>query len=330
MLRRLLGTTVAALRPRRLVPLIAVALTVLACQRAGTPDTMPTGGFWSTAAVSDQEKATVLRTVRAIDVCALIPRESVTGLGTVRDVENVHPNQCRMGIAVDGHLTGIDATWTTGVMFSGEPTMDAPVTEQAMGDVRVLFDDEPSGSADPQVRGSCQVWARFVAGADLSMSVRAPKDACATAEALMRIALTEWRTEPAQGSSPDSDRTVVTGADPCAVAPLLGIRVPVADQGVTTCRLTIDGHQAIITYDYNEERSITDDTPAFIVGARQVYRFDAPAAQSGIASLTAIVGPTMAAGPTDALLGPRVPTVSVTADSGAAEKIMRETLPLLN
>ena len=37
------------------------------------------------------------------------------------------------------------------------------------------------------------------------------------------------------------------------------------------------------------------------------------------------VGP----GPTDALLGRRVPTVSVTAHSAIAEKVMRETLPLV-
>ncbi|MGW6728978.1 hypothetical protein ACWF9G_24015 [Nocardia sp. NPDC055029] len=315
---------------RPTILLTAAALALVACQSEPVGDGMPRGGFWSTAAVSDQEKIAVLRKVRAIDVCALLPRAALGGLGQVRTVDNVGPDQCRVNIAVDGHLTGIDATWSAGVMFSGEPTMDAPVTEQAMGDVRVLFDDEPAQSDDPQVRGSCQAWARFVSGADLSMSVRAPRDACATTEALLRIALVQWRTEPAQGSSPDSDRTVVTGADPCAVAPFLGVRVPVADQRVTTCKLTVDGHDAIITYDYNEERTILDDLPAFTVGARQVYRFDTAGAQPGIASLSAVVGPPLAAGATDALLGPRVPTVSVTADSAVAEKIMRETLPLLS
>ncbi|MFE6920878.1 hypothetical protein ACFVAV_07500 [Nocardia sp. NPDC057663] len=191
-------------------------MTLLACQSEAAGDTMPRGGFWSTAAVSDQEKLAVLRKVRAIDVCAPLPRAALGGLGQVRAVDNVGPDQCRVNIAVDGHLTGIDATWSAGVMFSGEPTMDAPVIEQAMGDVRVLFDDEPAQSDDPQVRGSCQAWA------------------------------------------------------------------------------------------------------------------DTAGAQPSLASLSAVVGPPLAAGATDALLGPRVPTVSVTADSAVAEKIMRETLPLLN
>lgn len=309
---------------RRTLPLLAAALTLVACQGEAVDDTMPRGGFWSTAATSDQDRSEVLRKVRALDVCGLLPRVRLGTLGKVRDVENVHPQQCRFNIAVDGHLTGIDATWSTGVSFSGEPSMDLPVRERSMGDVRVLFHDEPSGSDDPQVRGSCQAWARFISGADLSMSVRAPRDACATAETLMRIALVRWREEPAQGTSPDSDRTVVTGTDPCAVAPLLGVTVPVADQGVTTCKLTVDGHAAIVTYDYNEERTIVDDVPAFTVGIRQVYRFEGT--QSDVTALSAIVGPRMAPGPTDALLGPRVPTVAVTADSAVAERVMRETL----
>ncbi|MFE3318815.1 hypothetical protein [Nocardia sp. NPDC059195] len=312
---------------RQLILLAAAVLTMVACGSESAPDSMPQGGFWSTAAVSDQDKLAVLRKVRAIDVCALLPRASLGALGTVRDIENVHPNQCRLSIAVEGHLTGIDATWSTGVMFEGEPSMDGPVDEESMGDVRALLHAEPAASADPQVRGACQAWARFVAGADLSLSVRAPQDACVSAKALLRIALTEWRNEPPQGYSPDSDRAVVTGADPCAVAPLLGVRVPVADQRVTTCKLSVDGHDAIVTYDYNEERSIIDDTPAFTVGTRQVYRFDT--AQPELASLTAVVGPGLAPGPTDALLGRRVPTVSVTAHSAIAEKVMRETLPLV-
>ncbi|MEV6058681.1 hypothetical protein AB0L62_01635 [Nocardia asteroides] len=314
---------------RRLILLVLVAATVAACQRAEAPDSMPTGGFWSTAAISDQEKLAVLRKVRALDVCALLPRAALAGLGTVREIDNADPHQCRAGIDVEGHLTGIDATWATGVAFAAEPIMDGPVTEESMGDVRVLFDDEPAASTDPQVRGSCQAWARFVSGADLSLSVRAPRDACVTAEALLRIALVEWRGEPARGTSPDSDHTVVSGADPCAVAPLLGVTVPVAGQRVTTCLMTVQGHEAIITYDYNTESSIRDDLPAFTVGARQVYRFDTTGAQPGIASLSAVVGPALAADPADKLLGPRVPTVSVTADSAVAELVMRETLPLL-
>ncbi|MFE1591984.1 hypothetical protein [Nocardia sp. NPDC058705] len=312
---------------RQLILLAIAALTLVACGSEPAPDSMPRGGFWSTAADSDPAKVAVLRKVRAIDVCALLPRAALGGLGTVRDVENVHPNQCRLNIAVDGHLTGIDATWSTGVMFEGEPSMDGPVDEESMGDVRVLFNDEPASSADPQVRGACQAWARFEAGADLSFSVRAPQDACTSAKALLRIALTEWRKEPAQGTSPDSDRTVITGADPCAVASALGVLVPVADQGVITCKVSVGGRDAIVTYDYNEERSIIDDAPAFTVGSRQVYRFDT--AQADMASLSAVVGPGLAPGPTDALIGRRVPTVSVTADSTIAEKVMRETLPLV-
>ncbi|MFC4126338.1 hypothetical protein [Nocardia rhizosphaerae] len=313
---------------RRALPFVAVALALSACQSAPASDSMPRGGFWSTEAVSDQDRITVVRKVRTLDVCALMPRVALGALGKVRDIENVHPNRCRLDIAVDGHLTGIDATWSTGVMFSGEPPMDAPVRELTMGDVRVLLDEEPRTSDDPQVRGSCQAWARFASGADLSLSVRAPGDACATAESLLRIALVEWRAEPPQGTSPDSDNTVITGGDPCAVAPLLGVRVPAADQGITTCRLTVDGQQAIVTYDYNVAATITDDTPAFTVEDRQVYRFDG-GGPSGIATLSAVVGPNMAPGQADAMLGPRVPTVSVTAGSAVAEQVMRAALPLV-
>ncbi|MFC9963883.1 hypothetical protein ACFVH4_06500 [Nocardia ignorata] len=309
--------------------LTLAAMTSVACGPGPAPDAMPSDGFWSRAAVSDEEKVTVLRKVRAIDVCALLPRASLESFGTVSTVEDVRPDQCRAAIAVDGHLTGIDATWSTGVMFSGEPAMDGPVREESMGDVRVLFDDEPATSSDPQSRAACQAWALFVSGADLSLSVRAPGDACATAADLLRIALVEFREEPPHGTSPDTDRTVVTGADPCAVAPLLGSLVPVRDQRLTTCKLTVDGHEAIVTYDYGSERSVTDDTPAFTVGGRQVFRFEPGTATSSIISLTAIVGRALTPGPTDALLGPRVPKVSVTADSSVAEKVMREALPLL-
>ncbi|MFF2086068.1 hypothetical protein ACFVVM_20010 [Nocardia sp. NPDC058176] len=310
-----------------MILLIAAALTLTACQSGQAADPMPTGGFWSTAAVSDDEKLAVIRKVRAIDACALLPRESLAALGRVSEVENVQPDQCRANIAVDAHPAGIDANWSVGASYGVEPTIGEPVVERAMGDVRVLYHDEPSTSADPQVRASCAALAKFVTGADLMLSVRAPQDACATAEELLRIALVQWRDEPAHGSSPDSDRTVVTGADPCAVAAFLGTQVPVADQGIVKCRLTVDGHEAILTFGYSPERVVISAVPAFTAGPRQVYRSDA--APSGITSLTAIVGPTLTASAAESLLGPQVPTVRVTTDAAVAEKIMREALALL-
>ncbi|APE36339.1 hypothetical protein BOX37_23085 [Nocardia mangyaensis] len=308
--------------------LIAASLTAVACQGGQATDSMPEGGFWSTGAVSDDEKLAVIQKVRAIDVCALLPRESLAALGQVSEVENVQPDQCRANIAVDGHPGGIAATWSVGTSYGVvEPTMGEPVVERAMGDVRVLYRDEPSTSADPQVRDSCDARAAFVSGADLMLSVRAPQDACATVEDLLRIALVQWRDEPAHGSSPDSDRTAITGADPCAVAAFLGTRVPVADHGIATCRLTVDGHEAIVTFGYGPERSVTSATPAFAAGPGQVYRSEG--AQSDITSLTAIVGPALAASAADSLLGPQVPTVRVTTDAAVAEKIMREALALL-
>ncbi|MFE3541570.1 hypothetical protein ACFXK0_01195 [Nocardia sp. NPDC059177] len=297
------------------------------CQSSGAADSLPTGGFWSAAPNSDAEKLEVLRKVRAIDVCALLPRDSLGTFGVVSEVENVSPEQCRANMAVDGHAGGVDVTWTAGAMFAGEYGLgDGPVTERALGDVRTLYAEEPA--TDPALRDSCDAFAQFVSGAYLSMSVRAPEDACAKTESLLRIALVNWRAEPAQGSSPDSDRTVLSGADPCAAAPLIGVTVPPDHQNLSQCTLTIDGRQAIISFDYREERGVRDDIPAFTVGARQVYRSES--AMPSITSLSAPVGPALAAGTSDALLGPRVPIVTVTADTAVAEQVMRETLAFLN
>ncbi|WP_336081197.1 hypothetical protein [Nocardia sp. SSK8] len=311
----------------RLIALTAAAVLAAACQSSEAADSMPTGGFWSAAPNSDEQKLEVLRKVRAIDVCALLPRESLGEFGAVTEVENVSPQQCRANMAVDGRPGGIDATWTTSTDFSGKYDMgDRPLTERALGDVRALYAEEPA--TDPTLRSSCDAYALFVSGGSLILSVRAPQDACATAESLLRIALVTWRAEPAQGSSPDSDRTVLSGADPCAAAPLIGTRVPVDRQGTVQCAMTVDGKETIVSFDYRQEHSLLDEVPAFTVGSRQVYRFDSTV--QSIMSLTAAVGPALAPGSSDALLGPRVPVVTVTADPGVAEQVMRETLATLN
>ncbi|WP_278263609.1 hypothetical protein [Nocardia sp. AG03] len=335
-MRQLITTTAASSRgghhtrhrsSGRMLLLAATAVLVAACQSPEPVDSMPSGGFWSAAPNSDEQKIEVLRKVRAIDVCALLPRESLAELGAVSVVENVSPRQCRANMAVDGHPGGIDATWAAGTLFSGEYELgDRPVNERALGDVRTLYAEEPS--TDPALRGNCDAHALFVSGASLTLTVRAPRDACATAESLLRVALVNWRAEPAQGSSPDSDRTVVDGADPCAAAPLIGVQVPVVQQGVDQCALTVDGREAVVGFDYREERGILDDIPAFTAGSRQVYRVESSV--PSIVTLTAPVGPALAPGTTDALLGPRVPIVTVTADPAIAEQVMRETLATLN
>lgn len=313
---------------RRVALLAAGAVLAAACQSSEAADSMPTGGFWSAAPNSDEQRLEVLRKVRAIDVCALLPRESLGEFGAVSEVENVSPEQCRANMAADGHPGGIDATWTAGALFSGEYQLgDGPVTERALGDVRTLYAEEPS--TDPARRGSCDAYAQFVAGAYLTMSVRAPQDACGTAESLLRIALANWRAEPAQGSSPDSDRTVVSGADPCAAAPLIGIRVSPGDQNLSRCTLKIDGHDALVRFEYRQQQGLAGhNTPAFTVGERQIYR--AESTMASIDTLTAAVGPALAPGTSDKLLGPRVPVVTVTADPAVAEQVMRETLATLN
>ncbi|MGW4633297.1 hypothetical protein [Nocardia sp. NPDC004415] len=312
---------------RRVALLAAAAVLAAACQSSEAADSMPTGGFWSAAPNSDEQRLDVLRKVRAIDVCALLPRESLGEFGAVSEVENVSPTQCRANMAVDGHVGGIDATWTAGAIFSGEYELgDRPVAERALGDVRTLYAEEPA--TDPTLRSSCDAYALFVSGASLTMSVRAPQDACATAESLLRVALVTWRAEPAQGSSPDSDRTVLSGADPCAAAPLIGVGVPVNQQDVARCTVPVDGHEALVSFDYRQEQSLLDDIPAFTAGSRQVYRFES--AMASIDTLTAAVGPALAPGTSDKLLGPRVPVVTVTADPAVAEQVMRETLATLN
>lgn len=53
--------------------------------------------------------------------------------------------------------------------------------------------------------------------------------------------MAEWSREPVAGSSPETEPTVITGADPWAVLPLLGVATPARDQYLWACSFVYRG-----------------------------------------------------------------------------------------
>lgn len=125
-------------------------------------------------------------------------------------------------------------------------------------------------------------------------------------------------TSPPQGTSPDTRRTALHGADPCAVRARLDGTGDFGVPTITGCGFTYRGADVVISYKLLE-RAFLSKTEQNIDG-RTVYARDT--------SLVAVVGPELPPGPTG-FGGNVVPVVDVFADTeDVAKDVMRQLLPL--
>ncbi|WP_431953129.1 hypothetical protein [Nocardia lijiangensis] len=316
---------------RRLLLVAALSLTAVGCQNAPAPDSAATGGFWSTAPQTDGQRLEMLRRARNIDPCALLPNRKLGEFGAVVSVDNTQPSTCKaiVGSAEPGQ--GTTLLWHVVAPPTTIPWEDKDATIEQLGDVTVSLLDDRNLMTDAQIREqgnhTCYAEARFPATAEFWLDVHSPigGEPCAVARSLVRTALAEWRIEPPHGTSPVTARSMLTGHDPCAVAPALGISVPAGEQQLHKCEVTHRGSTVVISYEYQDASPAGPGEPSFMVGPRPVHEV-ATAGETRV--YTAPVGPPLRPAVTGPALPNRIPIVSAVGKPDAAHDVLQRLLPM--
>ncbi|MBF6348192.1 peptidase [Nocardia flavorosea] len=308
----------------RTLTLVAAALLAIAgCSDdpdAGTARSpvipAPPPQFWSTPADTPQQQAAVAQATRQIDVCALLPRDTLDdlGLGEIQDI-TIGLDSCR-ALLGDPAAT---LTWHSTLLPPLEPRLG---TSKQIGDVSVLLvpDREPGGRA-------CGATARFPSGAAFYLGLTVPnKDSCAVADGLLAGMIDHWRQSPAQGTSPDTVSTVLLGADPCAVRAKLDGTADTGEWRLTQCLFRYRGETVTVAYDYRVTDQVHARATEEKIGDRTVFRTTS-LYDSSIPIYTAVVGPELPLDSTASV--PRVPAVEVTsATDNVAREVMAQVLTL--
>ncbi|MEV0341265.1 peptidase [Nocardia sp. NPDC050713] len=317
---------------RRLLLAGAIALTAAGCQSepatnsASATESVVAAEFWSKIPENDQQRDEVLRHTRRIDVCALLPRETLGQLsefGAVRAVENDQPTSCKASLGPAGYLEGTKLKWSTNALPDQFP--------QDRGTVRQLGDITTWTVASER---RCSVTARFPAGVGvyLDIETKTSTDLCATIEGLVPGMLDRWRSGPQQGTSPDTAPTVLHGADPCAVrGKLTGTVEFGVKRTLNGCGFTYRDEEVILTYENRYRRVLTAAATAVTIDGHDVYRSNLSGDNDPIRTYNAPVGPDLPQAEPSETFGPSVPIVSVHAESDdVAKEVVRQALSLFS
>jgi hypothetical protein len=149
-------------------------------------------------------------------------------------------------------------------------------------------------------------------------------DPCAHGKDILWAAMSEWSREPALGSSPDTELTVVTGADPCAVLPSLGVTTPASDQYLWACDRVYRDVKIHLSYMHLPEGARPEHQIDH-VGTHPVYHDRVGEEVVYFAEL----GPPMANSDPSSVLGPASPTLTVSGtDPAVVDEVLRRTLSL--
>lgn len=323
---------------RTLLAAAAVALAVSGCQSDPAEEAAPTGGFWGTAPANEEQRLEVLERARLIDPCALLTRDRLGELGEVREVTQNDISACHASVGPESLDERIELSWSVEVPgTASERAEEGEVIQVGDASVRLLSDADALGeeSVASMTRLGCHAAAELPSGAEFVLDIRISRDqdACAVATELTESALTEWWQDPRPGTSPDGARTVLTGADPCAVTGKLGVTVPADEQTLSVCRFVYRDSEVIVTYEYEEESLATGDEAAFTVGERPVYALGPSGGGEfgNIRSYSAVVGPALYPGVDPGTFSsPTVPSVRATGTEGVVEDVLRELLPTIS
>ncbi|WP_229718839.1 peptidase [Nocardia jinanensis] len=314
---------------RTLALVTAVSLAVVGCgddtgtradETRSQAAPAPPPEFWSAPADTPQQQADVAQATREIDVCALLPRETLgdLDLGDIRSV-TVGLDSCRavLGDAGAGEVGTL--TWHTTLLPTLTPSRG--ISKQ-LGDVSVLL--VPGRDNDPR---ACGATARFPVGAAFYLSIAVPdRDSCAVADSLLPGMIERWRQSPAQGTSPDTVDTVLLGADPCAVRAKLADTTDTDQRRLTQCLFGYRNETVTVGYEYRVPDQLRARGTEEKIGDRTVFR-STSLYDSSIPIYSAVVGPELPSGSTAFV--PRIPVVEVTsATDDVARQVMSEVLTL--
>ncbi|MGV9613029.1 hypothetical protein [Nocardia xishanensis] len=327
--RRTRGFTVLR-RFAAAVAAVVVLLGASACQDDLPITPAGSGGYWSAAPQTEDQRWEVLRKVRAIDPCALLPRAELAKIDTVSWVQVRKPDWCeaRMGSTESGK--GTDLSWSLLVAPTGitqhERARTTKIGAVTVGTVSDL-------DANPDHRGqlverNCTASASFPSTTAIMLFVTTPlgTEPCPVAEAVLPTMIAQLDKEPAQGTSPDTPRTVLLGSDPCAVARGLGVTTPVAEQREWRCSFRYRDNDIQVEYTYDREQLVVDGEPIFVINGHPGYG-DPDA--TDFFSYNAIMGPVVPSTEPESFLGPNLPVVNVFGRNGAVvEEVLRHAVAL--
>ncbi|WP_410870102.1 peptidase [Nocardia sp. A7] len=276
--------------------------------------------FWSKVPQDQNQRAEVAQATRQVDVCALLPRETLAQFGEVKSV-TVGLDSCRAIIGSDKAGEGSTLTWHA-TLLSSLSTGGRGITRQ-IGDTNVrTVPDRDTG--EPR---ACGATAQFPSSAAFYLGLSTPgKNPCTVADELMPGMIDRWRQSPPQGTSPDTTPTVLLGADPCTVRARLAGAVPGDEQRLTQCLFGYRGEKITVSYEYRVPDYLAANSTEDRIDGRTVHR-SVSVYDSSIPIYTAAVGPELPAEST--AFGRRIPVVEVVAATDAVAKdVMAQTLTL--
>jgi hypothetical protein len=294
-----------------------------------TGQNSPVSDYWLTDPATDADRLELLRRARNIDPCAVLSRAVLGRIGTVSAIENAGATACDATVNTPGPDS--QSTFRIAALVVGEsgPAYNpkAAMTEIDGITVTTLRDTDVNGGHEELLtKRDCWMNAGLPSKLLLLLHATTPlgTDPCAHSKDLLWAALSEWSHEPVQGSSPDTELTVLTGNDPCAVLPSLGVTTPADDQYLWACDFTYRAVKIHLSYMHladgarpEQQTNSIGTHPIFHdrVGDEVVY--------------FAELGPPMANSDPTSALGPTRPTLTVSGtDPAVVDDVVRHALEL--
>lgn len=240
---------------------VAAALVLTACTTGATAPA-------PTSAADDS--AGVLEVLRSIDRCALFGDATSLAGHDLTVLGPSSPLDCTAEMGdVDGSVSiGLNNT-------TADAQAEEWIRHLTIDGVEVTsassFDAPNAPPRDQVVSASCSFAARYPDRAALMVQISAPPevDSCAAGDELIRTAIREYADKPQRDR--DSLTTVLSGANPCAVADRLAqthrVEIAEAETGVTSCTFAIDDSALITVFlaysdtsllEFSEDRYVLD------------------------------------------------------------------------
>lgn len=311
--------------------LAVVLVAAIGCSSEPQSPTAGTDTLWLTVPQNDEQWQQVRQRARALDVCALLPREDLARVGEF-SVHTSGPSACEATHAeVPYEVTTVK--WSVTV----EPALgdiEIPYgATRTLGDATVwtVSDTDIQPAADPArlTRRSCSSTIRYPSTASffLQAETQPDTDPCPIVEQLLSTALQQWAAEPTIGSSPDTVVTALTGQDPCAVPRTLAGAVLDEAQTLWNCAFTFQGDEITVEFKYQPIISVAAKQVEFTVAGNPVHRYGDG---SGQLTYNSVVGSPLNAEEPDSFSSGLEPMVSVTGGNAAAiEEVTRRIVEQL-
>ncbi|MFB7874940.1 hypothetical protein ACFC06_06760 [Nocardia sp. NPDC056064] len=297
---------------QRLLLAAAMLVTVVACAGEEAPP------YWSVEATTDDQIFDMLRQARGIEACALVPRTELAELGMPGPDRLRRTEGCATTLTTADGPGSFDLTVVAGTFDGAWGVVPDTSESTTIGGATLTTIEDRDSRRDrsiPEGERWCRVDVKYPASVGYTALLHLPagSDPCPAAERLAEAAMGKWIEQPQHGTTAGLPRSVLTGADPCAVPVALGASIAANEQQLGACAFRLDGVHTAILFDYLPESSF--DGPLDERG-----RYDLP---DGPALMKGRLGPGFTV---DEDNRPLVPTVAVGGDTPTSHRVMNAVL----